>query len=275
MKAEKFDAILTHLRKIGLLDRRKTVCIYNWSEPTLNPEINEILKCLGRRNLFGTISSNFVAPWSIDLDNYRYIDTVILSLCSLKEEHYRRIYGADLQTTLNNFKDFLEKRKRGNPDITVRIHWLRYKFNIDEQQEAREYFTKLIGKDIVFVDDYSAYVIDLQAYLSYCRSGGKILEGYNLEEVRKDLIGFDDDLIFAKNSKKCCWMMHPAHLTITEEGQLAQCCVISSNCKEYNMGDILTLSKEDITRLKANAPICKECEGYGLPYYLFYGMRKV
>jgi hypothetical protein len=273
MKAEKFEAILAHLKKIDLFPwKSKEIILHNWSEPTLNPELNEILQIAGKYGLTCAISSNFIAPWNIDPENYRHIKQVIFSLCSLKGERYRYIYGADLQTTLDNFKEFLEKRKKFNSSIMVQINWLKYLFTFDETEKAEAYFTQLVGENVIFSGTY-AYFNDLQAYLSYCRSGGRALEGYDLEDAQKDI-----DLERMKHIMTCiqdkeygCGMKEL--LVITEEGHLSQCCFITSKHKEYDMGDILTLSKKDILRLKRQAPICKECEKYNILYLVrnFFG----
>ncbi|MDR2412478.1 MAG: radical SAM protein [Holosporales bacterium] len=52
MKAEKFAAIMAHLKKIGGFRRGKwgksdSIFLFNWTEPTLNPELDEILSILG------------------------------------------------------------------------------------------------------------------------------------------------------------------------------------------------------------------------------------
>jgi wyosine [tRNA(Phe)-imidazoG37] synthetase (radical SAM superfamily) len=267
MKAEKFEAILAHLKKIGLIPwRNKWVVLHNWSEPTLNPELNEILRISGKYGLTCSISSNFIAPWNIDPENYQHIRVCYFSLCSLKDERYKYIYGADLQTTLKNFKKFLEKRKKFNPSMIVQINWLKYQFNLDELEEAEAYFTQLVGEDVIFSGTY-AFVIDLQAHLSYSRSDGRVLEGYNREETQRD-IDLERMRYIQEHADKEFRCGLKEWLIITEDGHLAQCCFVTSKHKEYDLGDILTLSKKDILRLKREAPICKECEKYNIPYLL-------
>jgi hypothetical protein len=273
MKAEKFEAILAHLKKIGVLQRwrKGPILLHNWSEPTLNPEINKILSILNKYNFKGSISSNFIAPWNIEPAGFRQLEGVVFSLCSLEEERYKRIYGADLQTTLNNFKDFMRQKQEYCPDMEVSINWLRYKFNDDELETARAYFTQL---GAVFSDDYYAYVNDLRAHLSYCRSKGTALEGYDLEEALSD---FDFDIMERIQAHPCAFKADQCPfgqgIIVTEDGQLAHCCVITSQFNERRMGDILTLNRKDIARLKKNVPICKECIKYRLPNLLGHGNR--
>jgi hypothetical protein len=240
------------------------------SEPTLNPEIDTILKIANQYHQKARISSNFIVPWHIWPESYPYMANVIFSICSLKEDRYKKIYGADLSTTLANFKDFLKNREKYNPRISVTIHWLQYQFNEDETESAKTYFSELIQEGLCF-RSFRAYLNDLQAHLSYFRSNGKILEGYNLEEAKQD-IDFERIKRLSQLAPKSfsCPMKQPSFLVITEEGCLAQCCMVTSKHREYHRGDILALSKKDIATLKKTAPICKECEKYNFPYF-FYG----
>ncbi|MDR1267612.1 MAG: radical SAM protein [Holosporales bacterium] len=276
MPVEKFAAILAHLRKIGMLQRWKgTVAIWTWSEPTLHPEINKILGVLGNYRLRANISSNFIAPWAITPENYKNISDVSFSLCSLKKDRYKKIYGADLAQTLEHFKEFLEIRKTRNPRIRVHINWLQYKFTYDELESARAYFTTLVGQDVDFADDYYAMVKDLQACLSYCRSGGKDLEGYDLEEAKRDI---DFDVInrtlakpFPHTTPSSCPFAYGT--VVNEEGQLRMCCMMSSKNKEHSMGDILTLTKKEIMHRKQSGAICRECLQYHIPSIFHSGSK--
>jgi hypothetical protein len=116
-------------------------------------------------------------------------------------------------------------------------------------------------------------VNDLEAYLSYCRSDGRVLEGYSLEEAKMDIDfrGIEYVRRYPNEKVECCMKNH--QLGINEEGQLVACCAVTSKHKEYNMGDILTMTKEDIFRLQRSAPICKECEKYN--YSILYSGSKI
>ncbi|MDR2412001.1 MAG: hypothetical protein LBD66_00100 [Holosporales bacterium] len=162
------------------------------------------------------------------------------------------MYGADLQTTLEHFNDFLEKRRQYNPRIRVTIHWLQYTFNRDETEIAERYFTELVEGDLVF-RGFDALINDLHGYLSYFRNKGKSLDGYNIEEAQKDM-GFEEMDRCARARKVFpCFMKTPSFLVITEEGQMAQCCQITSKQVEWRMGDILTLNKEDYYKAQENS----------------------
>ncbi|MDR1266943.1 MAG: hypothetical protein LBJ70_00975 [Holosporales bacterium] len=160
-----------------------------------------------------------------------------------------------------------------NPKIRVVIHWLQYQFNLDETDAARRFFSGLVSEGLCF-REYRAYLNDLQGHLSYCRSGGKEIEGYSLEGTKKD-IDFERVERICANSPPgfSCGMKGPSFLVITEEGQLAQCCMVTSKHAEYRLGDILTMSKKEIARRKKSCALslCKECEECGFAYFFAGG----
>jgi hypothetical protein len=99
MKTEKVEAILAHLKKIDLLPRRslltggrfrRFISLYGWSEPVLNPEINEILKVCRKHDFVCGVSSNFISPWKIDPENYSCLGCIHFSICSFKKERYKK-----------------------------------------------------------------------------------------------------------------------------------------------------------------------------------------
>jgi hypothetical protein len=43
--------------------------------------------------------------------------------------------------------------------------------------------------------------------------------------------------------------------------------MVASEQESRQMGDILTMTLEDILRAKKNDPICQECKNYCIPYF--------
>ncbi|MDR2412477.1 MAG: hypothetical protein LBD66_02635 [Holosporales bacterium] len=220
-----------------------------------------------------SISSNFIAPWTIAPESYQHIGQVIFSLCSLREERYGRIFGANLQTTLKNFKDFLEVRKKYHPALDVNINWHRYRWNDDELEEARTYFTELVGEENFIFDVRYAFFNDFSFYLNYYRSGGRNLSGYALEDLEHDF-AWEKMRSLLDQRKASCSCGYERSVVITETGQLAQCCMVASEQENRQMGDILTMTLEDILRAKKHDPICQECKSYCLPYFITHWLSE-
>lgn len=205
----------------------------------------------------------------IKFENYKHIAQCFFSICSLDNEQYKKVYGANLQKVLNNFDMFVENRNKHNPDLKISVNWLHYKFNENETLIAKEYFAK---RNINFtIENYYAYINDGHATIKYFSEG--VLEGYNLGQARKD-IDFDRMEAILRNAPKNYRCPQKDALTINETGQVALCCVVTSKDTEYNLGDFYTLTPEEIVKMTENANICKICEHYNLPYFYHEGNFK-
>lgn len=275
MSAKKFESILAHLHEIKILSNKKqSICLYNWSEAVLNPEINEIFNILAKYNKMASISSNFIGNHiftNLDPENYKYLAGVTFSVCSLNAYEYKRIYGSELKKTLSNFSRFMEYKRKYNDNISVSVTWLKYKFNAGQELGVKKFFMDKFGVPIT--SRSFAYINDMHANISYSEKG--VLDGYNLEEVRKDIY-FDEMELIRKNyvnkgKKFFCPFKGKKYFVINEVGQIAVCCGVTSKDVAYNLGDILKLNKKEILNIKKSQNICKKCEQGGWPLLFFKG----
>jgi len=273
MPAETFDKTIKHLIKIKLLFPKRTqVSLYNWGEPFLNPEINDILNSLGQHGLTAGISSNFIKMPDLKPESYKNISSVIFSICSLDPNEYKRIYGADLEKVLNNFNQFLEYKNKYNPGMFVDVHWIKYKFNDtpQEQSEAKKYFNE---RGVNFnIENFYAYLADGYALIKYISEG--VLDGYEIEKLKKDVDLDRIKHILKEYAPENYYCTLKDVITINEMGQLATCCVITSKNKEYNLGSILDLDYKQIMKLKQSSQICSICDKTKLPWYYEHGFSK-
>ena len=265
MTADKFEKIILRLKEFGFLSNCSLIELYNWGEPFLNPQINEILCILGKYNLKAGISSNFIKKPDINPNNYQFIGYVAFSLCSLETEKYRRIYGADLEKTLSNFDSFIMEKNNHNKSITAVIHFLKYRFNESESGRARKYFK---NKGVNVFKSFYAGINDGHMMINYLKTGN--LDGYESANIDLDLKKFHR--VLSKCKEEQCFMKK-SYIVINESGNLSLCCGVTSQDKEYNLGNILELGKEDIFLLK-NAPLCNVCEKLKIPAYSRKQLRR-
>ena len=262
MTASEFEEIVDRLFALNFIAEGDIIALYNWGEPLLNPDFDEILQILGRKKLSASLSSNFIKDFSISEDSYKYIHNVVFSICSLEKENYKRIYGTDVTKTLQNFDKFLENKNKYNPQIDVAVKWLRYTFNEGEEEPVIEYFGK---RNVTVYPNIYAYMNDGDAFCSYLSSGK--MNGYDLEQVKKDLCFERIEYILDNYAKKDFPCEFKNRLMINESGQLSLCCTVTARNAEYNMGDIRKLDAEEIYQLIHNAKFCKVCESVKLPHF--------
>jgi MoaA/NifB/PqqE/SkfB family radical SAM enzyme len=264
-----FENILNHLFDIGLLPRDYTSAInlYNWGEPFLNPELNDILEVLKKKKLRAAISSNFIVKPELDKDNLSVISIIILSLSGFTQNSYGKIHGASLKRVLDNFEDLYQKIRNYSPNTRILIAWHRYRFNESELWEAYKYFDR---PGIHFHPTVAA-LNDLPEMLSYA-------EGVLPEDRRKQA---EDDLFLDYISQGLAYHRQRSKqyhcfdwksLVIDETGQLLLCCGMSNEDTDHVLGNVIEMSAEEIWQKKLSDPICKTCISSGGPRMYVSGM---
>lgn len=262
MKYDKFEEIIIHLFKIGILGGKVNVVnLYNFGEPFINPYLDEIFTIVGKYNLKAIVSSNLIKMPEISPENYRNIDTLIFSTCSFKEEEYKRIYKADLNKVLVNFNEFLSKKEKFNPEMKVSVHWLKYNFNKDEFEYAKKYFNERNVYNVA--NNYYAQLGDLDICIP--KSEGKEINQdkyYDIAQAKIDIDFERENAIvqkFAPDNMDNYVCPQGKYLTINEKGHLSGCCGMYSKYEEYDLGDILVMDKNKIFELENKMKICKKC----------------
>ncbi len=254
------EEIIIHLKREKLLPDGATIQLYNYGEPFIHPQINEILEVLEKNNCRAGFSSNFIKLPKIENKHYNVIDFIVFSLCGLTEETYRRIYGANIEKILNNFDLFLENKKLHNDNIRMVINWLVYKFSEHQIDDAKTYFT-----------ERNSDFRPIKAYINKVETMMKLYENKLTDDEEQNLrndINVDEILSMMKFLKhkypdfKC---PQEQQLVINESGILLNCC--ETQHKSFELGNILSLNRSDMLTRKnelMRSDICRKCINYGI-----------
>lgn len=257
-----FEKIIDHLFTLEILnsDNASTIKLYNWGEPFLNPGINRILEILKKNRLFADVSSNFIIKPEIDNDLLPVISGVTFSLSGFSQASYGKIHGASLAKVLDNFEDFYKLLRCSAPDTKICISWHRYNFNESEFWQAYKYFNR---PGIRFLPTV-AYFNDLPEMLDFSLHN---VPKARLKQAHKDLFldHVSQKLDYCKLRSKGyrCFMWD--QIVIDENGQLLLCCGMTSQDQEHVLGNILSMTTEEIFRKKSLDPICPTCIASGFP----------
>lgn len=266
MSVEKFEKIIVHLLELGVLSKTGlfSIPLYNWGEPFLNKEINQILAVLKARNIYADISSNFMLKPKVEISLLPVISNITLSISGFSEESYKRIFGGSLKKVLANFDFFYKIVREYSPNTRFTISWHRYKFNEHEFWDAFRYFNR---PGITFMP-IVAYINNGIEFLSFIEG---TLSDDRLQKAKEEL--FLDHICSGLNyhQKYSQEFYCPAwdFLTIDEKGELLLCCAISNYEVEHCFGNILNMSSTDIWDKKISDPYCKECIDLGIAGYAY------
>jgi MoaA/NifB/PqqE/SkfB family radical SAM enzyme len=267
MSSVQFGKIIDHLLDISLINSEQTIGLFNWGEPFLNTEINDILKILKKNNLFGSVSSNFIKAPKILNENLSILSSVTFSLSGFSNESYSKIHGANLNSVLDHFEEFYTKIRKYTPKTIIIISWHRYRFNESEFWDAYNYFDRpgiIFTPSVAFLNDGIEMISYVEGSLSRER---KAVAEKNLfcDDITK-MINYN-----ASRSKNYhCYLKDM--LVIDEMGQLLLCCIVTNEDKDYILGNILQMSVEDIWKNKMSDTKCNRCIQSGQPRWLESGM---
>ena len=259
-----FEQILNHLLKIRIIDKKDNqgnlpyIRLFNWGEPFLNLEINNILQILKNKKLKADISSNFIVMPNIDEKLLPVIGKIKISLSGFSQDSYGRIHGAALDKVLNNFENFYTYLRKYSPKTTITVAWHRYFFNENEFWDAHKYFNRPginfgLGR---------AFLVDGIEMMDFLK--GKLSED-RLKQVEKDIFlnYIRKGVAYHKKKSKDYYCPQWDCLVIDESGQLLTCCVFTRYDSDHVLGNILEMSAEEIWSSKLSDPICNECISYG------------
>lgn len=256
-----FEKILDHLIRIEIIDKSvvDSICLFNWGEPFLNSNINNILRILKEKQLYADISSNFIARPNIDKKYISVIKSINFSLSGFSQDTYGRIHGAVLENVLNNFNDLYVLIKKYSPKTVINVSWHRYVFNENEFWSAYKYFNKI---DVDFAP-VTAFLNDLLEMIESIE--GELPESRK-NQVEKDIFLRHIVKTVAYHKQKSKNFHCPAwdHVVIDEIGQLLTCCGVTRYDSDHVLGNILEMSAKEIWESKTSDPLCNKCIASGI-----------
>ena len=250
------NAIDTLLNK-NIIDKTSVIHLYNWGEPLMHPNINDILDILHKKKVFFALSSNASIMPGIKKEYFAYLDKIKISMSGFTQESYSKIHGFKLDKILKNIDRLIDMVGDKNK---IEIFFYAYQFNLKELEPAKEYFSRKgiqLTQRIAFFNDYARF-------LSYAKGTMDIDE---LKKVSKELLlYYVDDFIKLNKNYKCSFIEN--QIVIDENLNYATCCILPKNHHGYKIGNINNLSKEQLIKMKSSQPVCKECYDAGITYWI-------
>ena len=251
-----FNDTINILIEKQLIDNNSIIFPYNWGEPLLHPEINNIFRILHNKKMFFNLSTNASIMPDFDTENINNLQDAAVSMSGFTQGSYDKIHGFKLENILRNIDKLVEMV--GADKVQVIFHV--YQFNINEVEDARVYF---FNKNIRFTPIIAQF-IDYTKYLSYAK---KTMKNTEYDKISKDLIlYYADDFIKLNGNHKCMWFNQS--LAIDTNQNYVTCCSLPKNHKNYSFGNVKELSKSEVNKLKVSQDVCKECNKAGITFWM-------
>jgi organic radical activating enzyme len=257
---QEFEKAISNLLNKGLVSPKESVIyLHNWGEPTLHPELNDILHILYKNKIRYSLSTNASKLVNIDTKYLRYLEEFKFSAPGYSQDSYNKIHGLDFQVVRRNIEKYASLIRNSNTQARIIMAYHLYQFNLNELVLAAQ-FCKV--NKIEFIT-YIAYLMDYNQAKSYVDHSMDI---ELLRRVSKDVLLYNVEDLIANRPKiyRC-----PQYdiLTIDEYCNVVLCCVITKTNQEYCIGNLFELTNGDINSLKEKQNICSECLQLGIAYW--------
>jgi len=207
---------LRDICEISLKEYRGNIGLYNWGEPFLNPELQEIVKYL-KENTKSTliINSNFSFSDDTrlkDVLSHLNRDVIIISCDGFSQEtceKYRK--NVDFDKIIHNIKIIIENRP---PYTTLMWQYLKFPWSLNEIDDAKKFCE---NNNIIF----------------YSGTGG----------ITPDYPMFPTPVTKNPDKMRCEFFYNT--LVINFDGEVLPCCAYYGPNK-YSLGNARKISLEDI-----------------------------
>ncbi len=261
---EEFSRGLDRLYELNLLNNDIFFGLYNWGDPLLHPQLDEILKVLNEEDQSFALSSNgSVVPKNLNSSLLENLSYFRISLPGFSQQSYDRIHQLNFDKVLHNINVLKELA----PPNTLEVTLYAYKFNIEEISRALEYFS---NKNIRFQVGMP-HLMDYEDAIGYLT---ETIDPVKKQRIEDDL--FTDHikpLLLHKRDKKSCPYLQN-QLVIDEYNNVLTCCVLSKNSEDYIVGPLFELTKDEIFDVKTRGrSICLQCMSAGVPYWYEFNCR--
>jgi MoaA/NifB/PqqE/SkfB family radical SAM enzyme len=260
IEVDTFKKAIQKLKDTNIIQADSVVSLYNWGEPFMHPKIDDIIAVMNDLDVYYALSTNASLYQDFNPETVKKLKHMIFSISGFSQESYDRIHGFKFLKIKDNIEKFVTSaRKHGYKDqFTIFFHV--YQFNILEIEKAKD-----------FAKSLNINLYPFHAIMNEWDKMEQYVEGtlpYNdLLEMSQALFLYNfKDLI--KNAPNDYYCPQWNYLTIDEKCNVLVCCQTPKYNTNYQLGNILTDSIDEILYKKENNEVCAKCLKSGLAYYI-------
>jgi len=259
MSAEQFKKLIFSLMQKEMINDDTVIHLYNWGEPFLHPDIENIISILNENRIKFYISTNgsinklFYNPGLFEhLTGFRF------STSGFSQKSYDRIHDFNFEDIKTNILEIAKNIQNCGFNGIPEISYLVYQFNRDEIYSANQF---AIDNNIKLRASY-AFFNSYEQYMSYIN---ETMEYKQLLQASKELeLFYINDLLDTKPENYLC--PQTRMLTIDEYCNVLPCCVVTKNTENCVLGKLLEMSTNDVLNAKNSPSICYECDKAGINF---------
>ena len=256
MHITEFRTLVLKLLERRIITTDTLIDLYNWGEPFLNPDLEEIACFLSDNGFSFNLSTNASIPKLLSSQALRGLETILFSMPGFSQESYDRIHGFQFSKICQNIVEMVQHFRKNGYQGNFRIAYHVYQFNLNELPDA-----------IAFAKKWDLDIFPYFAIPAAMEFGCSFLDGSMeyamLREVGSDLFLFYvEELIAQRPPQYTCPQINL--LSIDEYGNLLLGCCVDKYSPQCHEDFILTALKEqslqEIKQIKQAGFSCATCQ---------------
>ncbi len=254
MSLDLFKKTVYRLRELELITNDSILALYNWGEPFLNPQINEILEFCTDEKLKIALSTNGSVYKKLSPKAIKSIVQLMFSMSGFTQQSYDKIHGFDVKKIKSNIENFTADFKKYSKTGRIQIKHHIYQWNLDEIPLLAKYADKL------GIDYYSYYAfINNYGLLKKYKTGAADKE--TEKEINTNLFSYYLHNYNNDPNYECTFLWN---LVIDEEANVVICCCLAKNIKEYTLCNIFDNDVLSKISQREYTDECRTCLSVGM-----------
>jgi MoaA/NifB/PqqE/SkfB family radical SAM enzyme len=253
---EEFEVALNILSNKGVAIPNQThIELYNWGEPFLHPQFEDMTRMVTNRGFSLGLSTNASIVKTIPIEVIPKLKSIRFSMPGFSQYSYDKMHGFNFDTICNNIKIITEQIKSVPSNVFISIGFHFYKTNLSEMVEASMFCNKL-----------GIHFFPFYAYLTSFTMMQKFL---NNEIDKKDInkIIHTEHLETVRQRRPADYIC-PQYtgLVLDEFCNVLQCCCTDRETTGHVIGKLQDIDFEKLPKQRCNSSVCSICHSLKLDY---------
>ena len=254
-----FYQVLKRLTEFRMVGGTTVLGLYNWGEPFLHPQLDELIKITNTFGIPYSFSTNASVVPNIDSGFVKGLQAIIFSMPGFSQASYDRIHGFKFSSIWNNIESIVGLARSVGYRGSFSIYYHVYQFNMSEIAQC-EIFCHRLG--IILQLNY-AILNNWDHLWAYFKDE---LSCSMLKQISQDLFSFRLRTLVPDSIKAYRCPQYDL-LAIDENANVLLCCQVPKR-KQYFAGNLLYDDIGEIIRFRECNNICSECILKGMARYL-------
>lgn len=262
-----------------IIQKAKSECrvagigLFSWAEPMLHPKLPDLIRIVQDAGISCFLSSNLNILRNVDALMAANPFSFRISASGFTQEVYGYSHrGGDIEKVKRHMRELAEAKKRNNATTRIYVYYHRYRHNLRDEPLMRAFAADLgFGFQPVW-----ALFFPVEKLLTYVSGDdyGFSLTPEDLRLIDELALPVKDALAIAGEHRDEPCSLRDRQISLDFQGNVQLCCGIF-HAGKFTLGNYLTMSLDEIQRLRRGHGMCVRCMREGAHVYVTYGAHEL